>query len=133
MRVKRKTLRSTREGGRLYVLLDADPTGDPGRTHDRVDDRTSELVDALRGEVERLHEQLAQANERDRENRRLLAAALERIPAIEAPGEAEGAQDATTDAPGPPERGEAGEDRGTVREQPQAAPQRPWWRRVFGA
>ncbi len=80
MRVKRGTLPSTREGGRLYVLLNTEPTPDPERTHDR----TSELIAALR-------EQLQAERQAHAEARRLLMAALERIPAIEAP--ASGATD----------------------------------------
>jgi hypothetical protein len=80
MRVKRRTLPSTREGGRLYVLLNTEPTPDPERTHDR----TSELIAALR-------EQLQAERQAHAEARRLLMAALERIPAIEAP--ASGATD----------------------------------------
>jgi excisionase family DNA binding protein len=51
MRVKRGTLPSTREGGRLYVLLYDDPTDDPGRPHDREYDRTSELIATLREQL----------------------------------------------------------------------------------
>jgi hypothetical protein len=80
MRVKRGTLPSTREGGRLYVLLNIDPTPDPDRPHDRTHDRTSELIDTLR-------EQLHAERQAHAEARRLLAAALERIPAIEAPSD----------------------------------------------
>jgi hypothetical protein len=61
------------------------------------------------------------------EGRRLLAAALERIPAIEAPqelaeaaetfrAEPEGATEPRSDAPGA-----------------QEGARRPWWRRVFGS
>ena len=46
-----------------------------GATEDR-----GELVEALRREDEYLRRQLDQATERDRENQRLLAATLERIP-----------------------------------------------------
>src|SRR5215217_7404295 len=81
MRVKRGTLPSTREGGRLYVLLNVDPTPEPERPHDGTHDRTSELIDTLR-------EQLEAERQAHAEARRLLAAALERIPAIEAPQEA---------------------------------------------
>jgi len=80
MRVKRGTLPSTREGGRLYVLLNVDPTPEPERPHDGTHDRTSELIDTLR-------EQLEAERQAHAEARRLLAAALERIPAIEAPSE----------------------------------------------
>jgi excisionase family DNA binding protein len=77
MRVKRGTLPSTREGGRLYVLLVTEPTPEPERPHDR----TSELIATLR-------EQLQAEREAHAEARRLLAAALERIPPqLEAPSE----------------------------------------------
>ena len=77
MRVKRGTLPSTREGGRLYVLLNTEPTPELGRPHVRTHDRTSELIATLR-------EQLQAERQAHSEARRLLAAALERIPAIEA-------------------------------------------------
>ena len=74
MRVKRGTLLSTHEGGRLYVLLERDPTTDPERVHDR----TSELTATLRDRLEA--ERQAHA-----EVRRTIAGLVERIPAIEAP------------------------------------------------
>ena len=80
MRVKRGTLPSTREDGRLYVLLNIDPTPEPKRPHDGTHDRTSELIATLR-------EQLEAERQAHAEARRLLAAALARIPAIEAPSE----------------------------------------------
>src|SRR5215213_10476084 len=45
MRVKRGTLSADKEGGRLYVLLDIEPTTD------RTPDRTGELIEELRGRV----------------------------------------------------------------------------------
>jgi hypothetical protein len=118
MRVKRGTLPSTREGGRLYVLLNIDPTPEPERPHDGTHDRTSELIDTLR-------EQLHAERQAHAEARRLLAAALERIPAIEAPSEERGS----------PQRSEEDPDRAEPRpsaEGAQEGVQRPWWRRVFG-
>jgi excisionase family DNA binding protein len=112
MRVKRGTLPSTREGGRLYVLLNIDPTPDP----DRPSDRTSELIDTLR-------EQLHAERQAHAEARRLLAAALERIPAIEAP----------RDERESPEPDEQGGDRVVAPQQPEGATSRPWWRRMFGS
>src|SRR5215204_302445 len=77
-RLKRGTLSHTKHEGRVYVHLDADqPT-------DRTNDRDT-LVESLQEQVEQLRLQLERADERDRENRRLLAAALERIPALEPP------------------------------------------------
>jgi|SRR5215216_1611123 len=117
MRVKRGTLPSTREGGRLYVLLNVDPTPEPERPHDGTHDRTSELIDTLR-------EQLEAERQAHAEARRLLAAALERMPAIEAPSE-------------PRESPETVEEPGRAEPRPTTAVaqelvQRPWWRRVFG-
>src|SRR5215208_7147897 len=115
MRVKRRTLPSTREGGRLYVLLNIDPTPEPDRPHDGTHDRTSELIDTLR-------EQLDAERQAHAEARRLLAAALERIPAIEAP---ETGRDASESAEPRPATEEA--------QAPSEGSQgRPWWRRLVG-
>jgi hypothetical protein len=92
MRVKRGTLASTREGRRLYVLLNTDPTTEPGRPHDRTHDRTSELIATLR-------EQLEAERQAHAEARRIIAGLVERIPAIEAPA-----------SPEPPEVSETSEE-----------------------
>jgi hypothetical protein len=89
-RVKRGTIAHVREGGRVYVLLDADQ-GRPG--HDQPtdqggdqdaplgEDRTAELIDTLR-------EQLSEERQAHAEARRIIAGLVERIPpAIEAPRE----------------------------------------------
>jgi hypothetical protein len=65
-----------------------------------------------------LERQLEQANDRDRENRRLLAAALERIPPqLEAPQTSE-------DAPGQPAEPSEGVE-------PHPEESTPWWRRIL--
>jgi hypothetical protein len=72
-RVKRGTLESEKDAdGRLYVFLDTDQESD----HPRSD--TDRLISTL-------EEQLRLEREAHAEARRLLAAALERIPAIAAP------------------------------------------------
>ena len=122
-RVKRGTIDHVRVGSRVYVLLGADEAH-PGHDQDSAqvsdqearqsEDRTAELIATLR-------EQLQAERQAHAEARRLLAAALERIPAIEAPLEASETADEPqgrseySDAPGGSE-----------------AVQRPWWRRVFG-
>ena len=113
-RIKRGTLPSTREGGRLYVLLYDDPTVDPTRPHNRTDDRTNELIATLR-------EQLQAERQAHAEARRIIAGLVERIPQLEAP----------TDAPQSPEPGEGQQGTGDAPQQPQAATSRPWWRRMF--
>ena len=123
-RIRRGTLPVEREGGTVYVLLD--PTAANRTDDDRPADRTDALISALVGQVEDLREQLRAERQGHAEARRLLAAALERILAIEAPQE-------------PPEASEtAHEQHG--RSEPlsdapgaQEGPWRPWWRRVFGS
>jgi len=91
-------------GGRVYVLLPTEQTGE------QTSEQT-ELVEELRRQNEYLRE----------ENRRkdhLLAAALERIPAIEAPQTAQEEPERAEPHPDAP-----GAQEGTQR--------RPWWRRWF--
>src|SRR5215208_1947588 len=95
-RIKRGTLQAERESGRVWVILEgapprpgaAPPQPDAAPPGDRAGDRT-ELVDELRARVSSLERQLDLERDANRENRRLLAAALERIPPqLEAPREA---------------------------------------------
>jgi hypothetical protein len=76
-----------------------------------------------------MEEQLGLERDANRENRRLLAAALERIPAIESPEATEA-----------PENAGEGHSEGTTAEPPftrEGPPQsgsesRSWWKRFFG-
>jgi hypothetical protein len=119
-RIKRGTLDTAKEGGRVFVLLGGG-TAQANQTQaaDVPDDRTDALIDELRDRVRALEE----ANS---ENRRIIAALTSRIPAIEAP----------PDAPGSPETAERGPERDQPRPDapgPQeGTARRPWWRRVFG-
>jgi hypothetical protein len=120
MRIKRGTLRSEKRGGRVHVLLGPGPNAE--HTTDRTTDHTEELIATLR-------EQLDLERQAHAEARRLLAAALERIPpAIDAPASPEARESTeTVESPGPRERPFTDEERtqkGTQR--------RSWWRRVFG-
>ena len=70
-----------------------------------------------------MREQLREAHERDRENRRIIAALTQRIPEIEPP----------TEPRESPVTASEGVDRGTGPERPFAEEERPsWWRRFFG-
>jgi hypothetical protein len=131
MRIRRRTLPSERHEGTVYVILDTDQTG---RAHDVSSnvsgDRTDELLEALRGQVHDLRDQLQSERQGHAEARRLLMAALERIPPqLEAPQEppedAETAREASEGAGA--RSGTGGVHEPTQRPQP-----RPWWRRVFG-
>ena len=120
-RINRGTLEVEREEGAVYVLLSADYSGDYPGESSALRYALEARIESLEHQQELLERQLEQANERDRENRRLLAAALERIPELE-PAER---------PPGPPVTAT-----GKEAEQPpggvQEGAQRPWWRRWFG-
>jgi len=93
----------------LYVLLNIDPTPEPDRPRDGTHDRTSELIDTLR-------EQLEAEREAHAEARRLLMAALERIPPqLEAPHEATEASETVEETPEGAERAPIRYGRGSGR------------------
>jgi excisionase family DNA binding protein len=95
-RIRRGTLRAERSGGHVYVVLDADQ---PRPTGDQPTDR-SELVEELRAHHATLREQLEAERQAHAEARRLLAAALERIPPqLEAPPEARERPEKATEEP----------------------------------
>jgi len=135
-----KLRREEGEYGTVYVLLDAKDahdgqdgqdghsTGEDGRgtgtptggnSRETVED--GPLVGELRERVRSLETQLDHERQANRENRRLLAAALERIPAIEAGDEQESPVTATE-----------GTDRGKAPpEQQEDAERRSWLYRFF--
>ena len=109
--------------GRVYVYLDESTT-----EADALRDvsATERLIEELQAHNESLREQLEAERAANSENRRLLAAALERIPAIEAP------QDTP---PEPRESPVSASDKpgsGTGSERESGPMSRPWWRRWFG-
>jgi hypothetical protein len=84
MRIKRGTLRSERQAGRVFVLLGQ------GQPTEQPTDRPGEpnaLISQMQGTIDSLERRLEEAAERDRENRRIIVALTSRIPAIEAPSE----------------------------------------------
>ncbi len=121
MRIKRGTLAADKEGGRLYVLLDTDPTTEP------TADRTEELLEELRERVRYLERQVEEERDARRRADTLLARLMDRVPELEAP----------TEPREPPESAEPRSDRATMpeeQEEPISRPQeqRSWWRRMFG-
>jgi hypothetical protein len=127
-RIKRGTMAHERKGARVYVLLgadesrpghdqDTDQVGDQGTT--APEDRTDELIATLR-------EQLQAERQAHAEARRLLAAALERIPAIEAPADDRESPQTVEEEP------ERAQPQSST-EEAQEGVRRPWWRRWFGA
>src|SRR5918998_4284479 len=130
-----KLRREEGEYGTVYVLLDAKDahddghptaedghgTGTPtgGNSRETVED--GPLVGELRERVRSLETQLDHERQANRENRRLLAAALERIPAIEAGDERD-----------TPVTDSEGTDRGKeTSEQQEDVQRRSWLYRFF--
>ncbi len=135
------------ERGHTFVYLSRDESRNgsrdehtgPSRETARDESRDA-YVSALEDQVRDLRERLDRAEEANREHRRLLAAALERIPPqLEAPRETrdapQGAAEASEGAE--PRSDGAGPQRGAqghsnMFERPaEEAPRRPWWARIF--
>jgi hypothetical protein len=92
-RIRRGTLPVEREGGAVYVLLDDRTTTDQPRTttgqdDDRLQSDSSALISELRAHNATLQAQLESERQAHAEARRLLMAALDKLPAIEPPSEA---------------------------------------------
>jgi hypothetical protein len=122
MRIRRGTLEATRDGRTLYVLLDTDRTGDASHPD------SSALISEMRARIEDLRTQLEAERQGHAEARRLLAAALERIPPqLEAPSEPPESPEST----GP---SETPTDAGGGAQAPTERPQerRGFWSRLFG-
>ncbi len=103
-RIQRGTLRSVREGGRVFVLFDPDGTqSNTDRTYDQTQDQAA-LVDELPARVAFLERELRDRTEEARRKDHLLAADLERIPALEPPEEPESASEVVPETPHPRSR-----------------------------
>ena len=101
-RIRRGTLNSLKVEGQVYVLLSSDQSGpvesSPDQSQPSSDQSTGaatealleakdETIGELRDRVEHLRRELEGRNEELRRKDHLLAAALEKVPAIEAPAE----------------------------------------------
>jgi hypothetical protein len=126
-RITRGTVESERdEDGRVWVILDTDQyaAGQVPDT-DRPRSDIDALISEMRERIASLEHQLEQERQANSEHRRLLAAALERIPPqLEAPSEAREASETADEQQG------RGEPHSATVEEQQGTP-RPWWRRWF--
>lgn len=106
-RINRGTLEAERESGTVYVLLSAEHTADTQRDAAGYPGEYNALTSALEARIESLEQQLEAERGSSAELRRLLAAALERIPPqLEAPTEPrESPETATETAEGVEQRG----------------------------
>jgi hypothetical protein len=115
--------------GRVWILLDPDRTrhaGDQDSTGHRQDSESGALTSELRDRLRYVEGQLEAERQAHAEARRLLVAALERIPPqLEAPPEARGAPETGAEA------SEGAEPRPATGGAQESA-HRPWWRRMFG-
>ncbi len=114
-RIKRGTLPTERERGTVYVVLGGEraggePAGEPPANH--------QLINSYAERVESLERALEAEREANRENRRIIAGLVNRVPELAAPAES-------------PETasGESGEGESSEQENQSS---RPWWRRIFG-
>jgi hypothetical protein len=132
-RIKRGTLKHERHSGTVYVLLEADQSTnrtrpDTDQTADRLQSDSTALISAKDETIATLRDQLEAERQGHAEARRLLMAALERIPPqLEAPQEAPKDAETVEEAP---DRAEPRPATGGAQE---GARRRPWWRKVFGS
>jgi excisionase family DNA binding protein len=123
-RIKRGTLPTVREGGRVFVVLDA--TDQPT---DWAQPTTPPSADLLYQEMQERIRYLESQVEEEREARRradtLLARLMDRLPALEVPAEERGSP---SEAAEEPEGAEPRSDAPGAQAGPQ---QRPWWRRLL--
>jgi hypothetical protein len=126
-RVQRDTIPYEKDSdGRVWIVLDAvqDATGHRQDT-DRLRSDTTALISAKDETIAALRDQLEAERQAHAEARRLLMAALERIPPqLEAPQEARESRETAAEEP---ERAEPRPATGGAQE----GVRRPWWRRVF--
>jgi excisionase family DNA binding protein len=136
-RIERGTIRSEKVDGVRYVLLsdvDMPQHADDAyasMSHDSAapshDSATgmSAFVESLEDQVSYLREQLDKEREANRENRRLLAAALERIPELEPAREASPEPQATS------QTASEQQEKGTAYPEDGGEEKRSWWKRLL--
>ncbi|MBV9455305.1 MAG: hypothetical protein JOZ19_14520 [Rubrobacter sp.] len=105
-RLKRGTLRKEKdEDGTVFVVLSAEsptdrPTSNRGRPAANQTPVPADLAKLLRDQVEYLREQLAEEREANRENRRIIAGLVQRVPELEANTEFPEVPETDTKEPG---------------------------------
>ena len=126
-RLARGTLESTKENGTVYVVLDADQAHDQAQPNvtqatARTADQTA-LVEALRDQIVDLRRRLDSSEEANRENRRIIAGLVQRVPELEAPRNS----NAT-----PADDAEGVDSRPATEGAQEGSEPRSWWRRWLG-
>jgi hypothetical protein len=126
-RIKRGTLATVREGGRVFVVLGGSdrPNAQAQPTSVPSEDR---LYQEMQARIRYLESQVEQEREARRRADTLLARLMDRLPELEAPS-----SEAT---PGEPETAAQEPEREEPRSDipgAQEGTQRPWWRRILGS
>ena len=122
--------------GRVYVYLDLSQ----GMSHPKLQVDHEALLEAKEETIRTLRERLEAERRTNEENRRLLAALIQRVPELEAPQERleapEGPGEGPESAEPRPTTGGSqdgfGRPRDTAEFPMRGSLTRPWWRRVFG-
>ena len=131
-RIRRNTLASEKTAaGRVYVLLDRDAlvSGEP--SEDTPGEASGvDPVQMLREHNQMLREQLEEAHAANRENRRIIAGLIQRVPELESPRDAPHGPETVAEEPEGTDAPTGQVDRETG-VQPRRA-ERSWWRRFFG-
>lgn len=137
-RLRRRTLRKEKTpDGTVYVILndssaaDRPPTSTDQPTTGQATDQpdAQAMLELMRDQVEMLRDQLDQERAANRENRRIIAALVQRVPELEArtPTESPRAE------PHAPESAAEGTQTPETTASPEAVTERrSWWRRLFG-
>jgi len=129
-RIKRGTLPTVRQGGRVFVALGSNdrPTDRPRPTTRPSEDSSEErLYQEMTDRIRYLERQVEEEREARRRADTLLARLMDRMPELEAPLETSGPPETVEDGP---ERAEPRPDAPGTQE---GAQRRSWWRRMFGS
>ena len=124
-RVRRGTIASEKhEDGRVLAWVDVgSDSGSDGGYDERVGRGYDELSEEVRDRVRSLEKQLDEEKEANRENRRIIAGLVQRVPELEpvreSPESPEGAAEEPYSTHAPPE-------------QQESSQRRSWWRAFFG-
>jgi hypothetical protein len=125
------------DDGKLYVWVDERVDGEAHRVDDRVDNsdiRVDSQVDEhhkdlllehMGSEIDHLREQLREERDANRENRRIIAGLVQRVPELEP------AREASPEPRESPVTPSEQQDSGTTSGGDKEAEKRSWWRRVF--
>ncbi len=130
--------------GTVYVLLGPDQSGlgrtNPDQSETSPDESATgplleakeETIAGLRDQVSYLREQLGQEREANRENRRIIAGLVQRIPELEAAPETRDGHETASENPEDPSPRPATAGAQEGAQEPKETARRPWWVRWFG-